>query len=277
MLKSLLQGKPLQHPLHPILVHLPIALFFVSFLLDIASFIWGGEDLVHAACYTMLAGVITALVAAVPGLVDWLAIRADQPAREIGLYHMILNVLAVVVYAIDLTIRSRDRDATQTPTIPFILSVTGVILLSVSGYLGGIMVYDDGIGVGRHRRQTRIPADTIRPNIADSVDGWVAVASADALKEKQTLRAEIASTVMVIARCDGKLFAVQEFCTHRCGPLSEGAIFDNGQIECPWHRSCFDLQTGKATHGPAKVDLRTFAIREFEGKIWIRVPTAVSV
>ena len=47
MLKALLQGKPLKHPLHPILVHLPIALFLISFLLDIGSFIWGGAEFVR--------------------------------------------------------------------------------------------------------------------------------------------------------------------------------------------------------------------------------------
>src|SRR5689334_25008608 len=98
-LKNLLEGKPLKHPLHPMLVHLPIALFLVSFLLDIASFIWGGNDFVRAACYTMLTGVITALLAAIPGLVDWWDIRNDHPAKKIGVYHMILNVLAVIVYA----------------------------------------------------------------------------------------------------------------------------------------------------------------------------------
>ena len=51
---------------------------------------------------------------------------------------------------------------------------------------------------------------------------------------------------MFIARVNGELFALQEFCTHRYGTLSEGAIKD-GQIECPWHRSCFDLRTGKVT------------------------------
>src|SRR5215212_1864617 len=90
--KSLLQGRPLKHPLHPILVHLPIALFVVSFALDIASYVWGGNDFVRGAHYSMLVGVITALIAAIPGLVDWCEIRADHPARRIGIYHMILNV-----------------------------------------------------------------------------------------------------------------------------------------------------------------------------------------
>lgn len=274
MLKAVLQGKPLKHPLHPILVHLPIALFLISFLLDIASFIWGGADFVRAACYTMLVGEITALLAAVPGLIDWWDIRADHPAKKIGIYHMILNVLAVIVYAIDLVVRSQYHDVDKTPLAPFILSLIGVLLLNVSGYLGGVMVYDDGVAVGRHRRRTKTPTKTIKPNVADAIDGWVSIAPANALPDKATLRVEIASTVMTLARDDGQLFAIQEFCTHRFGPLSEGAIHDC-QIECPWHRSCFDLRTGKVTHGPAKEDLRTFEVQERDGQIWVRVPVTL--
>ena len=69
------------------------------------------------------------------------------------------------------------------------------------------MVYDDGIGVGRHRRHTDTPADTIKPDVAGAIDGWVSVAAANNLKDKETLRVEVASTVMTIARNDGHLFA----------------------------------------------------------------------
>jgi nitrite reductase/ring-hydroxylating ferredoxin subunit len=208
--------------------------------------------------------------------VDWWSIRADHPAKKVGVYHMILNVLAVVVYAVDLVIRSQYHDVEKSPITPFVLSLIGVLLLSVSSYLGGVMVYDDGVAVGRHRRKTPTPAKTIKPNVADAIDGWVAIAPADTLRDKETLRVEVASTVMTIARCDGQLFAVQEFCTHRFGPLSEGAIHDC-QIECPWHRSCFDLRTGNVTHGPAKEDLRTFDVQERDAQIWVRVPLAAEV
>jgi nitrite reductase/ring-hydroxylating ferredoxin subunit len=221
----------------------------------------------------MLIGILTALLAAIPGFADFSSIRSDHPARKVAISHMILNLLAVVVYAIDLSLRLHLGDVTRIPITPFALSIVGIGLLSISGYLGGVMVYDDGIAVGRHRRWSKTPTTTLRPNVADAVDGWVLVARSGDLRKDQTLRVEIAATVMVLARVDGQVCAVQEFCTHRCGPLSDGALCD-GQIECPWHRSCFDLKTGKPTHGPAKVDLRTFEVRELEGEIWIRVPIA---
>ena len=82
MIKATLQGKPLGHPLHPLLVHFPVGLWVLSLLLDLASLAAGSHAVVRAAFYTMLLGEITALLAAVPGLVDWLDIRADHPAKQ---------------------------------------------------------------------------------------------------------------------------------------------------------------------------------------------------
>src|SRR5882724_2108711 len=108
MLKRLLQGKPFGHPLHPILVHLPIGLFFVSFLFDIGSLIWRRAPsawFIRPAFYTMALGVLTALIAAGPGFVDYLDIRRDHPARKIATWHMWLNLSAVALYVVNLAIR----------------------------------------------------------------------------------------------------------------------------------------------------------------------------
>jgi nitrite reductase/ring-hydroxylating ferredoxin subunit len=74
----------------------------------------------------------------------------------------------------------------------------------------------------------------------------------------------------MIARCGGRLYAVQEFCTHRFGPLSEGAL-RGCEVVCPWHKSRFDLRTGKVTEGPAKVELRTWHVEARDGRIWVDV------
>jgi nitrite reductase/ring-hydroxylating ferredoxin subunit len=186
---------------------------------------------------------------------------------------MLLNLTAVAVYALNLWLRRSALEAAQTSALPLLLSFIGVGLLSVSGYLGGAMIYDDGIGVGRHRRCTPSPGTTIRATVAGSATEhggliFVPVAETDAIDENETLRVEIDGTVITVAKMDGQFFAFQEFCTHRFGPLSEGILHD-GQIECPWHRSCFDVRTGKPTSGPAKVDLKTFAVRIEENRICI--------
>src|SRR6266581_1789568 len=150
MLKDFLEGKPLRHPLHPMLVHFPIGLFVLSLLLDLASRAFANTpSLVRDSFYAMLLGVITALIAAVPGLVDYTDIRSDHPAKRTATAHMILNLIVVALYGINLGIRSSMLADPKIPLLPFILSLVGVALLSASGYLGGRLVYDEGIRVGR--------------------------------------------------------------------------------------------------------------------------------
>ena len=83
MLKDFLEGKPLRHPVHPMLVHFPIGLFILSLILDLASLAFPSvPNLVRDSFYAMLVGVITALIAAVPGFVDYTDIRSDHPAKR---------------------------------------------------------------------------------------------------------------------------------------------------------------------------------------------------
>lgn len=272
MIKDLLQGKWLKHPLHPILIHFPVGLFVLSLLLDLTNLIFGVSNaLVLAAFYTMSLGIIMALLASIAGLADWYDIRADHPAKKIATQHMWLNLGMMLVYALNINLRYPSLNDIQTPILPFVLSLLGAGIIGVSGYLGGTMVFDEGIGVGRHRRRTGTPHQTIHVSSehGDPLEGTVAVADADSLKDGETLRVQLDGNVMAIANLEGKLYAFQEFCTHRYGPLSEGT-FENGQVMCPWHRSCFDIRTGKVTKGPAKVGLKTYQAFVENGKIMVK-------
>src|ERR1700756_1403661 len=103
MLKDLLQGKPLRHPLHPMLVHFPIGLFILSFILDLISLAFPSiPNLVRDAFYAMLLGIITALIAAVPGFVDYADIRSDHPGKRTATAHLTLNLIVVGLYGINL-------------------------------------------------------------------------------------------------------------------------------------------------------------------------------
>jgi len=281
MLKDFLEGKPLRHPLHPFLVHFPIGLFILSLLLDLASLGFPSvPNLVRDAFYAMLLGIITALIAAVPGLVDYTDIRSDHPGKRTATTHLTLNLVVVGLYGINLGVRSSTLDQLKTPVAPLVLSLVGIALLSVSGYLGGRLVYDEGTSVGRHKRRTPTPEDTLHLAVelgedkrADTI--VVPIPEAESLGEKETLRVQIDGQVIAIAKLDGNFYAFQEFCTHRFGPLSEGS-FQDFNVQCPWHSSCFDVRTGKVTQGPAKVDLKTFKMERRDGKICIDVPRAKS-
>src|SRR5437016_12561478 len=92
MLKDLLEGKPLRHPIHPMLVHFPIGFLVLSFLLDLVSLVFlDVPNLVRGSFYAMLFGFVAALLAAVPGFVDYCDIRRDHPGRATATTHMTLN------------------------------------------------------------------------------------------------------------------------------------------------------------------------------------------
>jgi nitrite reductase/ring-hydroxylating ferredoxin subunit/uncharacterized membrane protein len=268
-LKRVLQGRPFGHPLHPMLVHLPIGLWGLSFVLDVIGLVTGRDDaaLGRAAFYMLIAGLLAAALAAITGFADYTDIRKDHPGRKTATLHMILNLAAFVVFAISAAVHHHGPGMAVLYTI---ISAIGVALVGFSGYLGGVLVYDDGVAVGRHRSTFVEQPRTLTVNAPPDA-GWVDVMDADDLPQGVPVRADVNGHVMVLLRPGaGALCAFQEFCTHRCGPLSEGTVED-GQITCPWHRSRFDVHTGKPTHGPAKVDLKLYTVREEGGRIQVGV------
>jgi len=272
--KNLLQGKPIRHPLHPMLVHLPIGLFVISLVLDIASYFGHGSvNLVRGSYYMMAAGVAMGLIAAFPGFVDWIDIRNDHRSKGLGAWHMSLNVVVLAIYGVELYARWWKLDDLKCDVALCVTSVVALGILSVSGYIGGMMVYHDGIGVGRHRRHTPKPLRTIVLSAADSPDGYVTIPDAETIDDGKTLRLEIDAIVIALAKVNGEYYAFQDFCTHRCGPLSEGS-FQYGQVVCPWHRSSFDMSTGQVIHGPAKVPIKTYAVSIIDGQVRIRLREA---
>jgi nitrite reductase/ring-hydroxylating ferredoxin subunit/uncharacterized membrane protein len=267
-----LKGRWLKHPLHPMIVHLPIGLWLLGGIFDVASRVASEQPwLVRGAFYTTLFGVIGAALAAVPGFVDYSDIRADHPAKRVAAWHMRLNLAAVALYVLGLVLRYPELDASRTPAPALILSLLALAIVMFSGYLGGVLVYDNGIGVGRHRRATDTPRRTVKVERRPPTDDFIDVASVDDCPDRHTLRADVNGHVMVIANVGGTFYAVQEFCTHRFGPMSEGAFCDGAVLQCPWHRSKFDLRDGKVAEGPAKMDLRTYEVNVEAGRIRVRV------
>ena len=269
-MKRFLQGRPLGHPLHVMLVHLPIALWLLSFAFDLIELFGGPREkpVGKPALYTLLAGLFFAIPAAITGLADYSDIRRDHPAREDATWHLWLNVSAILVFSVSAVLR-----LTETGPAPLHAGVSalGVALILYSGYLGGKMIYDDGVGVGRHRRTHDAATQTLVVN-APHDDGFVDVLDTSELSESIPVRADVNGHVLVIVRLGGQVYAFQEFCTHRFGPLSEGAFAD-GRVTCPWHRSCFEVKTGKVVEGPAKVDLKTYVVREGVGRIRVEIPS----
>jgi uncharacterized membrane protein len=135
----------MRQPLHPLLVHFPLALWGMSFVFDLLSLRFG-PAMVEAARYNLAGGLVAALVAGASGAVDFFTwLPAGSQMRRIGRYHAALNALGAGLFAASLVLHWRARGAQVTPRWPLLLSALAVVVVGVSGYLGGVMVYNRGL------------------------------------------------------------------------------------------------------------------------------------
>ena len=145
-----LQGKWLKHPLHPALAHIPTALWPIAWIFDLFSQFRADNVFVTLAFYAGLLGLIVALFAIPTGFADWTDIRREKPAWKLGLYHMSINMIVTIIWAINLWLRmGSSQTATSVPPGLLVLSTLATALLLISGYLGGRMIYAYGISVAR--------------------------------------------------------------------------------------------------------------------------------
>ena len=137
------------HPVHPMIIPFPIALWVFSLVADVI-YLWRGNPVWKdwIAFYSLLAGIIGAVAAAVPGLIDWLSIK-DKEVAKIANWHARLNVIALLIFAASFYLRTAGGSTliSGNYTIPVALSVLGVILISISGWLGGELVFKHGVAV----------------------------------------------------------------------------------------------------------------------------------
>jgi len=103
------------------------------------------------------------------------------------------------------------------------------------------------------------------------VTEFVRVCAVDEIPEQGTFGVEVNGTPMVIAKSDGEVYALDEFCTHEEVSLVDGEIYDH-TVECWLHGSCFDLRSGKPTGPPATKPLATYQIRVEDGDVYVAVP-----
>lgn len=163
------------HSLHAMLVVFPLGLLATSVAWDICLLATGNPRWGTLSFWTIVAGVIGGLVAAVPGFVDWLGIPRGTRARRIGLYHMTLNLIIVGLFVVSLLARRQTAlGYDHAGAAQMIWGWIGVGLALVSGWLGGELIERLGVAVheganpdapssigGRERgkrRHVRIPA-----------------------------------------------------------------------------------------------------------------------
>jgi uncharacterized membrane protein len=136
-----------KHPIHPMLVVFPFALWTTAVVFDVIGMVTGNMTLRAAAFYNIGAGMVGALAAAVPGFIDYLTLRGR--AARVGTWHAALNVTALVLFAASWLLRTRWGAGVVglESWIPLLLGFVGLALVVASGWLGGTLVYEHGVGV----------------------------------------------------------------------------------------------------------------------------------
>ena len=136
------------HPIHPILIAFPIGLWSTSFAADVLYYFWRGASLFLISKFLLAAGCLGAVAAAIPGIIDWLSIK-DPGVKRIANWHARLNIFALMVFGLSLYLRMRVGSHWVGPhlRIRFLFSCLGMILISISGWLGGELVYKHGVAV----------------------------------------------------------------------------------------------------------------------------------
>ncbi|HLH06666.1 MAG TPA: DUF2231 domain-containing protein [Terriglobales bacterium] len=249
------------HPIHPMLVAFPIGLFITSLAFDAIGVSQGIPSLWSAGWYCILAGDIMAVLAAIPGAVDlFTTVPPQSSARSRGYRHALLNVLVLFLFIAVAAYRGGPAAAPDQTS--FTLSAIGVFCLFISGWLGATLVYRNQIGVD-HRFAGASKSRTV------TVNDWnLPVCKDEDLAPGQLLLAVIQGARVVVGRCPDGLMAFDDHCTHKGGPLSDGALV-GCTVQCPWHGSQFDVHSGTVVAGPAKDSLKTYDVQARDGQIYV--------
>jgi uncharacterized membrane protein len=139
------KAKLLGHPIHPMLIVFPLGLLATAAIFDVIYLVSGADGWAYTSFYLIGAGIIGGLLAAAFGLVDFLAIPRGTRARRIGALHGIGNVIVVGLFTVSLFLRLPETTAPSLTAI--LLSVGGMLLALVTGWMGGELVDRLAVGV----------------------------------------------------------------------------------------------------------------------------------
>jgi nitrite reductase/ring-hydroxylating ferredoxin subunit/uncharacterized membrane protein len=249
--RDLLHGTWLGHPLHPVLVQLPVGAFMSAAVLDALPV----QD--KAATTLVAVGTLGAAPAVAAGLVDWSELSRDQ--RRVGLVHAAANTVALGLYAGSLAARLSGRRG-----LGKLLGYAGLSLAGAGAYLGGHLSYQQGAQMNHGSSEMlRLPED------------WAEVGEVAALPEGKPTVRTIGDVRVLLYRLGDDVTAMVERCGHQGGPLGEGAVEGTGEnacVVCPWHGSTFRLKDGRVEHGPAAGDQPTLRTRIRDGVLSVATP-----
>jgi len=250
------------------LVAFPIGFGFGALGFDVAGRVGNWASVWSTGAYLSAAAVISGLVAAVPGIMDYFGvIPPKSTGKKRATYHMLVNVTSLCLIAAGWLFR--DADTLWPANWTVILEAGGIGLMGIGGWLGGTLAYRNQIGVDHRYAE----AGKWKEEYAAGKPGdTVKVANIGELKVGQMKLVHVAGRRIVLARLESGHVAFDDHCTHRGGPLSDGVLACN-TVQCPWHGSQFDVKTGQVKSGPAKKSIPTYAVEETDREVLLAIPT----
>jgi nitrite reductase/ring-hydroxylating ferredoxin subunit/uncharacterized membrane protein len=236
------------------LIVYPFAFLTGAFGFSLAAAASRKRDLRTVADYLIPTGIGAGLVAAAPGIVDYFTVvPPNSSGKERATKHALLNVTGLGLFAASWLLgRAGSRRA-----LPLILQGAGSAAMSVAGYMGGTLVYRNQIGVD-HRYAN---AGKWQEESHDLGDTAALTTSARGLEVNQMKLVHVGGQRVAVARTERGHAAFQDRCTHKGGPLSDGALMC-GTVQCPWHGSQFDVHTGEVKCGPARERIATYDLED---------------
>jgi nitrite reductase/ring-hydroxylating ferredoxin subunit len=253
--KNLLHGTWLGHPVHPVLVHVPVGTWLSAGLLDLVP------PLRPAAGVLIGTGVAAAVPAALSGAADWS--EQDTGVRRLGALHASLNTVALGLYVGALAARHRGRGS-----LGLALSYAGLGVATGSAAIGGHMSYAQSSGVSHATTAARA-----------LTQDWMDLGPLDDLPEgrpaMRTGRGSSVAVPLAAVRRGARVDVFVGVCSHLSGPLHEGSVEDvhgHACLVCPWHGSAFDLDSGTARRGPAANGQEKLEVRMEAGRVMARLP-----
>jgi nitrite reductase/ring-hydroxylating ferredoxin subunit len=254
--KDVLHGTWLGHPVHPVLVQVPVGAWVSAGLLDAIP------SMRPAATVLIGTGVAAAVPAAASGAADWS--EQGVGVRRLGAVHAAMNTVALGLYVGSLAARARDRGV-----LGRLLAYAGLGVAGGSAAIGGHMSYAQSSGVSH-------AATAARALTSD----WIDLGPLDDLPEgRPALRTGSGSGVAVAlaaVRRGGRVDVFIGACAHLSGPLHEGSVEEvrgGACLVCPWHGSAFDLDDGEPRRGPAANPQEKLEVRMEAGRVMARLPS----
>lgn len=256
LVKDVLHGVPLGHPVHPLLVVVPLGAWVSAALLDALP---GNQ---RAARTLVGLGVLSAAPTALAGVTDFS--QLDAARRRIGIVHQAANAVATVLYAASWLARGRGEHGRGMA-----LAYSGLAVSGAGGFLGGHLSYRQGAGVNRN---DDLPGEV--------QEGWHTVGALEDFPVGRLESAALDGVPLMVLRhagTGGGVSVLADSCSHLGGPLHEGQIRDGEQgpcVVCPWHGSTFSVASGEVVHGPATAPQPSFQTRVRDGQLEVSLSGA---